>query len=63
MSPISLTLPSSSNILILSPILNGLVIARYIPAITFPIKFEAAKPITIPVIVLTDAAKTGCWLR
>jgi hypothetical protein len=39
------------------------VIARYIPAITFPIKFEAAKPITSPDIVLSDAAMTGSWLR
>jgi hypothetical protein len=49
--------------LILSPILNGRVIARYIPAIMFPIKFEAAKPIIIPEIVLIDAAMTGSWLR
>jgi hypothetical protein len=43
----------------LFPILNGLVIARYSPAMTFPIKFEEAKPITSPEMVLMDAAIMG----
>ena len=62
-NPISITLPLFPNTVILSSILNGLVIVKYIPAIRFPMTFWAAKPITMPVIAPIDAAKAGFSLR
>jgi len=62
-NPISATLPLFPKTVILSSILNGLVIVKYIPAIIFPITVWAAKPITTPVMVAIVAAKAGFWLR
>jgi hypothetical protein len=59
----SITLPLCPKTLMASPILNGRATAKYKPAIALPIKFEAAKPITTPEIVLIDAAITGFWER
>ena len=58
-NPISETVPVFPNMVMLSPILKGLVIAKYIPDIIFPIRFWAAKPITIPVTAPIDAAMAG----
>ena len=57
-NPISVTVPVFLKMVILSPILNGLVI-KYIPAIIFPIRFWAAKPIPITVTAPIDAAMAG----
>ena len=47
----------------LSPTLNGLVLAKYKPAIRFPISDCEANPITNPVIVVMEAATSGSLLR
>jgi hypothetical protein len=58
-NPVCETVTVFPRIVMLSPILNGLAFAKYTPDIIFPIRFYAAKPITIPVTVPIDAAMAG----
>jgi hypothetical protein len=62
-NPISKIIPVLPNTVALSPILKGLVMARYNPEIRFPMTFWLANPITIPVIVPIDAAIMGSSLK
>lgn len=57
--PISYTVPVLPNTVTLLPILNGRAMARYNPEIAFPKTFWLAKPITIAVMVPTEAAISG----
>lgn len=61
--PISYIRPVFPNTVMLSPTLNGLVLARYNPAIRFPMSDCEANPITNPVIVVMEAATSGSLLR
>lgn len=58
-SPMSLTIPLFPKTVIISPILNGLINVKYIPAIIFPSRFCEAKPITsadrVPIAAPTPA--------
>jgi hypothetical protein len=56
-SPISYIRPVCPNTVMLSPTLNGLVLAKYNPAIRLPMSDCEANPITSPVIVVIEAAK------
>jgi hypothetical protein len=61
--PISYMRPVFPNTVMLSPTLNGLVLAKYNPAMRFPIRDCEANPITNPVIVVMEAATSGSLLR
>ena len=61
--PISNIIPVLLKAVISSPNLNGLSIAKYKPAIIFPIIFWEAKPTTRPDIVPIDAATIGSLLK
>lgn len=56
-------MPVFPNTVMLSPTLNGLVLAKYNPAIRFPMSDCEANPITSPVIVVIEAATRGSLLR
>jgi hypothetical protein len=61
--PISYIIPVLLYTVISSPNLNGLIKAKYNPAMIFPIIFWEAKPTTKPEIVPIEAATTGSLLK